>query len=86
MTSDLERTTDDLYNTIRGLWLDAQGGGSDDVPSGGFGQRVTSVPDEDIASATKLDLTVVRDYLDNANGTQLVVERDGESRRVTGLL
>jgi len=86
MTSDLETTTDDLYNTIRALWLDAQGASGDDVPSGGFGQRVASVRDEDIAAASRLDLTVVRDYLDNANGAQLVVERDGESRRVTGLM
>jgi predicted metalloendopeptidase len=64
MTSDLETTTDDLYNTIRALWLEAQGVTGDDVPSGGFGQRIASVRDEDIASTTELDLAVVRDYLD----------------------
>lgn len=86
MTSDLDATTDDLYNAIRALWLDAQGAGSDDVPSGGFGQRVTSVNDADIAETTQLELSAVREFLDNADGTKLVVERDGDTRRVTGLL
>jgi outer membrane lipoprotein SlyB len=86
MTSDLETTTDDLYNTIRELFQEAQGTTGDDLPSSGFGQKVASVTDAAIASATGLELTAVQEYLDNANGVQLVVERDGESRRVTGLL
>ena len=86
MTSDLDTTTDDLYNTIRALWLEAQGATGDDVPSGSFGQRVTSIPDTDIAEASGLDLAAVRDYLDNADGVKLVVDRDAETRRVKGLL
>ncbi|HEY0889957.1 MAG TPA: hypothetical protein VGE38_10130 [Nocardioides sp.] len=82
MTSDLEATTDDLYNAIRDLWLEAQGG--DDVSDGGFGQRVTSIRDTDIAAAVQLDLAAVREYLDNADGVQIVVERDGETRLVKG--
>lgn len=86
MTSDLDTTTDDLYNTIRALWLEAQGAAGDDVPSGGFGQRVTAIPDTDIAEASGLDLTAIRDFLDNADGVRLVVDRDGETRRVKALL
>jgi outer membrane lipoprotein SlyB len=86
MTSDLETTTDDLYTTIRALFQEAQGSAGDDLPSSGFGQKVASVADVDVASATGLDLAAVREYLDNANGVQLVVERDGETRKVTGLL
>lgn len=82
MTSDLEATTDDLYNAIRDLWLEAQGG--DDVSDGGFGQRVTSVPDTDISQATQLDLAAVQEYLDNADGVKIIVERDGETRLVKG--
>jgi hypothetical protein len=86
MTSDLDTTTDDLYNTIRELWLEAQGAGADDVGGGGFGQRVVSVTDTDIAAAAGLDLEAVRDFLDNADGVKLVVDRDEETRRVKGLL
>ncbi|GAB7006672.1 hypothetical protein JCM18899A_41450 [Nocardioides sp. AN3] len=73
MTSDLETTTDDLYNTIRALWWDAPDGSA-------------TVTDTAIASSTGLDLDVVREYLDNAHGVQLVTERDGDTRSVTGLL
>jgi hypothetical protein len=86
MTSDLEATTDDLYNAIRGLWLDAQGGQADDDTAGSFGQRVASVPDTAIADATQLEIGAVREYLDNADGVKFVVARDGDSRAVTGLL
>jgi hypothetical protein len=85
MTSDLEATTDDLYETIRRLWQEAQGTG-DDLPTGGYGERVVSVPDTDIASALQLDLSVVREYLDHADGVKLVVGKDGETRSVKGLL
>jgi hypothetical protein len=85
MTSDLEATTDDLYATIRRLWQDAQGGG-DDLPVGGYGQRMASVPDTNIATAMALDLEVVREYLDNVGGVKLVVDRDDETRSVKGLL
>ena len=89
MTSDLEATTDDLHNTIRELWQQAQGGGatSDDLaPPSGFGQSVTAIPDTAIAEATGLALEPVREYLDNADGTLLVVGRDGVARTVQGLL
>lgn len=86
MTSDLDATTDDLYNTIRQLWEEAAGGAGDDLPAGGFGQRVASVPDTAIAAATGLDLGAVREYLDNAEGVKLAVDRDGETRAVKGLL
>lgn len=86
MTSDLEATTDDLYNTVRDLWQQAQGGASGEVDSpAGFGQAVVSVPDADIVEATGLALEVVRDYLDHADGTQLVVARTGDTRLVQGL-
>jgi hypothetical protein len=85
MTSDLEATTDDLYNAIRQLWSES-GGAGDDAPDGGFGQSVTSVPDTSIAAATGLDLDAVRDFLDNADGVKLVVARDGDTRAVKGLL
>ncbi|MDH2415978.1 hypothetical protein [Nocardioides sp. CER19] len=86
MTSDLDATTDDLYTTIQELLLQAQGSAGDDLPAGGFGQRIASVPDTAIASATGLELPVVREYLDNADGAKLVVDRDGETRSVKGLL
>jgi hypothetical protein len=73
MTSDLDATTDDLYRTIRDLWLETQ-------------QQDASVPDTAIADASGLDLTAVRDFLDNADGVKLVVGRDGETRTVTALL
>jgi hypothetical protein len=87
MTSDLEATTDDLYNAIRALWLDAQGATGDDLPTGGFGQRAAaSVHDSQVAEATGLELGAVREYLDNANGVKLVVEHDGETRVIKGML
>jgi hypothetical protein len=87
MTSDLEATTDDLLNTIRELWQQAQGGGAGELaPPSGFGQSVTAVPDTAVAEATGLDIGPVREYLENADGVQLVVGRNGESRSVTGLL
>lgn len=86
MTSDLDATTDDLLTTIRGLWLETQGSGGDDLPTSGFGQKVASVSDEAIAAATELDLDVVREYLDNADGVKLVVGRDGDARWVKGVL
>jgi hypothetical protein len=86
MTSDLDATTDDLFNTIRTLWMEAQGSTGDDLPTEGFGQRVASVPDTKIAGASGLQLDAVREYLDNANGVKLVVDRDGDSRVVKGLL
>ena len=87
MTDDLETTTDDLLNTVRDLWQQAQpGADTDQTPPGGFGQAVVSVPDTDIAAASGLALDVVREYLDNADGVQLVVGRDGESRSVKGLM
>ncbi|MBC2959077.1 hypothetical protein [Nocardioides deserti] len=85
MTSDLEATTDDLLNTIRELWQRAQGG-DELAPPEGFGQAVTSVKDTEIAEATGLELDPVREYLDNADGTQLVVGRDGDTRAVQGLI
>jgi hypothetical protein len=87
MTSDLDATTADLYQTIRDLWLEAQRGSTDELaPPEGFGQAVVSVTDTAIADATGLELTVVREYLDNADGVQLTVGRDGDSRTVTALL
>ena len=90
MTSDLDATTDDLYDTIRGLYQQAQGGavGADadlSAPSG-YGQSVSMVRDTDIAAASGLALEPVREFLDNPDGTLLVVTREGEDRRVTGLL
>jgi hypothetical protein len=86
MTSDLDATTDDVLHTIRALWAEAQGSAGDDLPSGGFGQKVSSVPDEAIAETTGLDLSAVREYLDNADGVKLTVSRHGEARAVTGVL
>jgi hypothetical protein len=87
MTSDLETTTDDLYNTIRALWLEAQGATGDDLPTGGFGQRAgASVRDVEIAEATQLELAAVREYLDHADGVKLLVDRDGDTRLVKGVL
>ena len=86
MTSDLEATTDDVYNAIRDLWMEAQGATGDDLPTGGFGQRAASVRDTQVADATGLEIGAVREYLDNAGGVKLVVERDGDTRVVKGLL
>jgi hypothetical protein len=87
MTSDLEATTADLYRTIRELWLEAQHGATDELaPPAGYGQAVVSVHDTAIADATGLELTVVRDFLDNADGVKLTVGRDGDTRTVTALL
>lgn len=87
MTSDLDATTDDLHRTIRDLWRAAQHGTTDDLaPPGRDGQAVASVPDTLIADETGLELTVVREFLDNADGVKLVVGRDGDSRSVTALL
>ena len=86
MTSDLDTTTDDLYNTIKALWLDAQGAGGEDFGDGSFGQRVTSVADTEIATASELDLGAVREFLDNADGVKLIVGRDGDARSVKGVL
>ncbi len=87
MDSDLEATTDDLLNTIRELWQEAQGGaGTELSPPEGFGQAVTSIKDTDIAEAAGLELGPVREYLDNADGTQLVVGRDGDTRTVKALI
>jgi len=87
MTSDLDATTADLYQTIRDLWLEAQQGASDELaPPAGFGQAVVSVRDTAIADATGLELTVVREYLDNADGVKLAVGREGDTRTVTALL
>ncbi|WP_210439774.1 hypothetical protein [Nocardioides xinjiangensis] len=85
MTSDLETTTDDVYETIRELWQEAQPGMSDNDASG-FGQAVVSVPDTAIAERTGLDLQAARDFLDNADGVKLTVARDGETRSVTSLI
>jgi hypothetical protein len=85
MASDLETTTDDVYNTIRQMWQEAQPGMSDNDASG-FGQAVVSVPDTAIAERTGLDLEAVREFLDNADGTRLTVARDGESRSVTSIV
>ena len=87
MTSDLEATTADLYQTIRDLWLEAQNGASDELaPPAGSGHAVVSVHDTAIADATGLELTVVRDFLDNADGVKFAVEREGDTRTVTALL
>ena len=89
MTDDLSATTEDLHNTIRRLWHDAQGGdatGDELAPPAGFGQSVTAVPDTAVAEATGLDLEPVREFLDNSDGTLYVVARDGETRSVQGLL
>ena len=45
--------------------------------------RSTTLP---IADATGLELTVVRDFLDNADGVKFAVEREGDTRTVTALL
>ena len=87
MTSDLEATTDDLYTTIHALWQESQPAtGGELTPPAGFGTAVVSISDADIAERTGLELGVVREYLDNADGVQLVVGRDGDARSVTGLL
>ena len=90
MTSDLDATTDDLYDTIRALWQQSQGGAvgadADLSAPAGYGQSVSVVKDTDIAAASGLDLEPVREFLDNADGTRLVVSREGDSRSVTGLL
>jgi hypothetical protein len=87
MTSDLEATTGDLYNTIRDLWLEAQPAASVDIdPAERHGQTVTSIRDTDIAGATGLELQVVREYLDNADGVTFVVGRDGDTRLVEALV
>ena len=90
MTSDIDATTDDLYDTIRTLWQQAQGGATgadaDLSAAAGFGQSVSMVKDTDIAAATGLELDPVREFLDNADGVRFVVSREGESRSVTGLL
>ena len=87
MTSDLDATTDDLYEIIRTLWQDAQGGGSGELaPPAGFGQAVVSVSDTAIAARSGLEVSVVREFLDNADGVRLVVDSDGETRTVKGLL
>jgi hypothetical protein len=87
MTSDLDATTEDLYELIRTLWQDAQGGAGDELaPPAGFGQAVVSVSDTAIAERSGLDISVVRDFLDNADGVRLVVDTDGETRTVKGLL
>ena len=80
MTSDLEIGTDDVYGVIRRLWESGREGLTDD------GAAVRSVSDTDIAQETGLDLQVVREYLDNADGELFVVGRDGDSRTVTALL
>jgi len=85
MASDLEQTTDDVYETIRQMWQEAQPGMSDNDASG-FGQTVVSLPDTAIAERTGLDLGAVREFLDNADGTMLSVGSDGESRSVTSII
>jgi hypothetical protein len=87
MTSDLETTTDDLYETIRTLWRQAQQGtgGEPDAPAG-FGQAVVSIPDTAIAEETGLELSAVREFLDNADGVKLVVGTDAEARSVKALI
>lgn len=87
MTSDLETTTDDIFNAIRELWQEAQpGSDADQAQAGGFGQSVASVSDVAIAERTGLDIAAVREYLDHADGVQVVVGRDGEHRSVRGLV
>lgn len=87
MTSDLDATTDDLYDSIRELWQETQGDpGDEPAPPAGFGQTVRSVRDTAIAERTGLELPAVRDFLDNADGVRLVVGRDGETRTVTAFL
>jgi hypothetical protein len=81
MTSDLEISTDDVYAAIRRLWEAGQEGTTDE---GGAAGR--SVSDTAIAEETGLALPVVREYLDNADGEQFVVDRDGETRTVTAIL
>ncbi len=85
MTSDLDTTTDDVYEAIRQLWQEAQPGMTDNDASG-FGQTVVSVPDTAVAERTGLDLEAVRDFLDNADGVKLTVGRDGDTRTVTSLI
>ncbi|WP_210650022.1 hypothetical protein [Nocardioides sp. SYSU D00065] len=85
MTSDLETTTDDLYETIRELWQEAQPGMTDNDASG-FGQSVVSIQDTAIAERTGLELAAVRDFLDNADGVKFEVGRDGETRTVKALI
>ena len=87
MTSDLEATTDDLYQTIRELWTEAQPSMSGELaPPEGFGQVVASVPDTAVAERTGLELTTVREFLDNADGVKLVVGRSAETRTVKALI
>ncbi|NPD05776.1 hypothetical protein HN031_13880 [Nocardioides sp. zg-1308] len=84
MTSDLDTTTDDLYETIRGLWREAQQGDAaapDDTDATAVG-----VPDTAVAERTGLELGAVREFLDNADGVKFAVARDGETRTVTALL
>ena len=87
MTSDLEATTDDLYETIRQLWTEAQPSMSGELaPPEGFGQVVASIPDTAIAERTGLELTAVREFLDNADGVKFEVGRSDETRTVKSLL
>ena len=78
MTSDLDATTDDLYDTIQQLWQQAQQGSDD--------QGGPSVTDTAVAERTGLDLGAVREFLDNADGVKFTVTRDGDTRTVTALL
>ena len=78
MTSDLDATTDDLYDTIQQLWQQAQQGADD--------QGGASVTDTAVADRTGLDLGAVREFLDNADGVKFTVTRDGDTRTVTALL
>ena len=87
MTSDLDATTDDLYDTIRDLWREAQQATSGELaPPAGFGQAVVSIPDTAVADASGLELPAVREFLDNADGVKFVVGRAGETRTVTALI
>lgn len=87
MTSDLEATTDDLYDTIRELWNEAQPSMSGELaPPAGFGQAVASIPDTAVAERTGLDLAAVREFLDNADGVKFVVGRSDETRTVKALI
>ncbi|WP_148575166.1 hypothetical protein [Nocardioides caldifontis] len=87
MTSDLDASTADLYNTIRRLWQEAQSGANEELaPPPGYGESVVAIRDEDIASVTGLDLAVVREYLDHADGTRLVIGRDGDARAVKAVI